>query len=165
MYRKWKSYDIWFLRDGVPQTEFVVILGHFCTLTPLTTWRSKIEKNEKNAWEYHHFTLIYHKWKSYDVWLLRYGAQQIFFFFVILGHFLPFYPPNNPKNQNFGKIKKKNHNHKLYCSWHMVHDRCNSKLCMLTPLTAWKIKILKKWNNQLEIPSFYTCVPNIVTTW
>ena len=28
------------------------------------------------------------------------------FFFVILGHFLPFYPPNNPKNQNFGKIKK-----------------------------------------------------------
>ena len=28
------------------------------------------------------------------------------FFFVILGHFLPFDPPNNPKNQNFEKIKK-----------------------------------------------------------
>ena len=27
-------------------------------------------------------------------------------FFVILGHFLPFDPPNNPKNQNFEKIKK-----------------------------------------------------------
>ena len=27
--------------------------------------------------------------------------------FFILVHFLPFYPPNNPKNQNFGKIKKK----------------------------------------------------------
>ena len=26
-------------------------------------------------------------------------------FFVILGHFLPFYP-NNPKNQNFEKMKK-----------------------------------------------------------
>ena len=26
--------------------------------------------------------------------------------FVILDHFLPFYPPNNPKNQNFDKIKK-----------------------------------------------------------
>ena len=26
-------------------------------------------------------------------------------FFVILGHFLPFYP-SNPKNQNFAKIKK-----------------------------------------------------------
>ena len=28
-------------------------------------------------------------------------------FFVILGHFLPFDPPNNPKNQNFEKMKKK----------------------------------------------------------
>ena len=31
------------------------------------------------------------------------GGQS---FFVILGHFLPFDPPNNPKNQNFEKIKK-----------------------------------------------------------
>ena len=27
-------------------------------------------------------------------------------FFVILGHFLPFDPPNNLKNQNFEKMKK-----------------------------------------------------------
>ena len=27
-------------------------------------------------------------------------------FFVILDHFLPLYPPNNPRNQNFVKIKK-----------------------------------------------------------
>ena len=27
-------------------------------------------------------------------------------FFVILGHFLPFYPTNDPKNQNFEKMKK-----------------------------------------------------------
>ena len=27
-------------------------------------------------------------------------------FFVILGHFLPFDPPNNPENQNFVKMKK-----------------------------------------------------------
>ena len=27
-------------------------------------------------------------------------------FFVILGHFLPFYHTNNPKNQNFEKVKK-----------------------------------------------------------
>ena len=27
-------------------------------------------------------------------------------FFVILDHFLPFYPPNNLKNQNFEKMKK-----------------------------------------------------------
>ena len=27
-------------------------------------------------------------------------------FFVILGHFCSFDPPNNPKNQNFEKMKK-----------------------------------------------------------
>ena len=49
-------------------------------------------------------------------------------FFVIFGHFLPFHPPNNPKNQNFEKIKKKhgyviilhlystNDNHMMYGS-------------------------------------------------
>ena len=47
-------------------------------------------------------------------------------FFVIWGHFLPFYPSHNPKKQNFEKLKKtpavisilhkctKNHNHMLY---------------------------------------------------
>ena len=30
--------------------------------------------------------------------------------FVILGHFLPFYPTNNPKNQNFEKKNEKNKN-------------------------------------------------------
>ena len=28
-------------------------------------------------------------------------------FFVILDHFLPFYPPNNPENENFGKMNNK----------------------------------------------------------
>ena len=88
------------------------------------------------------------------------------YFFCHFGSFFALLPSYEPKKSKFWKNeKKKNHNHKLYCSWDMVHDRCNSKLCMLTPLTAWKIKILKKWNNQLEISSFYTCVPNIMTTW
>ena len=49
-------------------------------------------------------------------------------FFAILSQFLPFYPTNNPKNQNFEKMTKKtsgdiivlhkcteNHDHMLYC--------------------------------------------------
>ena len=59
-------------------------------------------------------------------------------FFVILDHFLLFYPPNNPKNQNFEKMKKmprdiiilhkctKNHDDMLHCSWDMMHDGCKS---------------------------------------
>ena len=31
--------------------------------------------------------------------------------------------------------------------------------CPFTPLTAWKIKISKKWKKHLQISSFYTSVP------
>ena len=51
------------------------------------------------------FTQVYHKWQSYDIWFLRYQLQQTDFF-VILGHFLPFYPPNILENENIKKMKK-----------------------------------------------------------
>ena len=77
-----------------------------------------------------------HKWQLYDVWFLRYGAWRTEFF-VILDCFLPFYIPNNPKNQNFEKMKKPpwniitlhmctiNDNHMMYGFWDMecVTDR------------------------------------------
>ena len=47
---------------------------------------------------------IYQKSQSYDVQFLRYRVRQEEFF-VILGHFLPFQPSDNPENQNF-KIGK-----------------------------------------------------------
>ena len=50
---------------------------------------------------------VYHTLRSYEVWVLIHGVQQTEFF-VILDHFLPFYPPN-PENQNFqnnGKTHK-----------------------------------------------------------
>ena len=42
---------------------------------------------------------------NHDIWFRRQQAQQTVFF-VILDHFLHFYPPTNPKNQNFEKTKK-----------------------------------------------------------
>ena len=33
------------------------------------------------------------------------------------------------------------------------------------PLTTWKIKILKKWKQLLEISSFYSCVRKITIIW
>ena len=136
---------------------------------------TNFEKNEKITWRYYHFTHVYHKWQSYDVWFLRYGAWQTEFF-VILDRFLPFYPPNNPKNQNFEKLKKTpgdiiilhmctiNDNHIMYGFWDIKCDRQNflsfwTIFCPFTPLTTQKIKILKKWKNHLEILSLYTCVP------
>ena len=55
-------------------------------------------------------------------------------FFVILNHFLPFYRPSNPINQNFEKMKKSsrdiiifdkrtiNDNHMIYGSCDMKRD-------------------------------------------
>ena len=93
--------------------------------------------------------------------------------------FCPFTPHKNPKNQNSEKMEKTpgdiiilhkctiNDNHMMYCSWDMVRDRCNyfsfwAIFCPFTPLTAQKIKILKKWKKHLEISSFYTSVPKII---
>ena len=93
-------------------------------------------------------------------------------FFVILVHFLPFYPPNNPKNQNFIKMKKYsgniiilhkctiNDNHMMYGSWVMKGDRQNflsfwTAFCPFTILTIWKLKIFKNSKKGLEISSFY----------
>ena len=151
--------EIWSVTDRI-----VCHFGpFFCPSTP-NPKNQNFEKIKKNTWRYYHFTNVYHKWQSYDVWFLRYGAWQTEFF-VILDHFLPFYPPNNPKNQNFEKLKKtpgdiiilhkctKNHDHMLYCSWDMACDRCNcyfsfwAIFCPFTPLTTQKIKILKKWKN------------------
>ena len=105
--------------------------------------------------------------------------MQLFF---ILGHFLLFYPPNSPKNQNFMKMKKtprdiinlyrctKNHDHMLYCSWDMVRDRCTyfsfwATFCPFTHPTAQKIKILQKLKKHLDISSFYIYVPKTMIRW
>ena len=64
----------------------------------------------------------------------------------------------------------KNYDQMMYGSWDMVCDRCNyfsfwSIFCPFTPLTAQKIKILKKWQKYLEILSFYIHVPKITIRW
>ena len=95
-----------------------------------------------------------------------------------MGYFLPFYPPNCLKNQNFEKIKKKpadiiilhkctkNYDQMMYDSWDMVRDRCNYFsfwviFCPFTPLTAQKINILKKWKKTpRDIIILYMCTKN-----
>ena len=103
--------------------------------------------------------------------------------FVILHRFLPFYPSNNLKNQNFEEMKKmpwdiiilhkctKNYDHMRYCSCNMVRDRCNccfsvwANFCPFTHLTAQKTKLKIKRKKCLEISSFYISVPKIMTRW
>ena len=146
----WSMTDIIFCHSG----------PFFALLPPYGPRKSKFWKNEKNKWTYYHFTNVYHKWQSHDVWLLRYGVPQTEFF-VILDHFCYFTPPppNSPKNQNYKKKKPgdiiilyictKNYDQMMYSSWNMVRDRCKCYFSLwaiffFTPITAQKIKILKK---------------------
>ena len=95
-------------------------------------------------------------WFSWDMKCTRQN------FFVILGHFLPLYPSNSLKNENFKTMKQrpgdiilhkctKNPDHRLYCSLVMTCDRCNCYFSFwaiffrFNPLTAQKMKIPKKW--------------------
>ena len=48
VYHKWQSYNIWFLRYEVWQTEFFVILGHALPFYPITTQNINILKKRKN---------------------------------------------------------------------------------------------------------------------
>ena len=72
--------------------------GPFFALLP-HYWPQKLTfgKNVKKTWRYYPFTNVYHKYRSYDVWFLRYKATTN-------RGFCHFDPPNNPKNP---KILKK----------------------------------------------------------
>ena len=92
VYQKSWWYDQQLLRYRVWQTENCNYGSFFALLIPK---KSEFWKNEKSCRRYYHFTHVYQKRKSYEVWFLRYGVTQTEFF-VILDHFWPFYPPNNP---------------------------------------------------------------------
>ena len=85
-------YGSWDIRHN---GQFFVILGHFLPFDAPNPKNQnfekikKMKKKKKKAWRYYHFTPVYHKWQSYDVLSLRYGARQTEFF-VILDDLLPF---------------------------------------------------------------------------
>ena len=134
MYHKWQSYVEWFLRYGAWQTNFFVILDHFLHFYPLNNPKNQNFKNMKkppgDIIALHMCTINKNIWSIVpEIWSMWQTE-----FFVILDHFLHFYPPNNPKNQNFEKIKKTpediiilnkctiNDNHMMYGSWDIKRD-------------------------------------------
>ena len=130
---------------------------------------------KKKVWRYDLCTHVYQKWQSYDVWFLRYGAWQTEFF-VILGHFLPFYLPNDPENQNF-EMKKNlgdiiilnictiNDNHMVYGSWDMEHKKifCFGPFLTFYPTNNPKNQNFdktKKKNTPGNIINLHKCTKN-----
>ena len=109
----------------------------------------------------------------YGSWDIKRNTE----FFVILDHFC-LYPCNNPKNQNFEKMKKMpgdiilshkctiNDNHMMYGSWNWKRDTQNflsfwTVFYPFTVVTTQKIRIWKNEKNTTDITdilSFYACV-------
>ena len=104
----WSTMDIIFCHSG----------PFFAFLLP---WlgKPKFWKKVKRACRHYHFTHVY-MISSFFIWCIvpEMWVQQNFF--VILDHFLAFYPPNL-ENQNFGKMKKNtwryHHFTKMYHKW------------------------------------------------
>ena len=97
--------EIWRATDGM----FCHFGPFFALLLSYSLSLSSLWKNGKSTWKYYNYTLVYHKQRSCDVLLVKYGVRQTKYF-VIFDYFLPLYLSNNPKNQVFGKMKKKNKN-------------------------------------------------------
>ena len=120
----WSMTDIIFYHFG----PFFALLPHY------QPQNLKFQKNDKNAWRYYPFTLLYHKWRSYDVQFLRYKVRQTVF--CRSGPFFALWPtPKHSENQNFEKLKKplgditilhmcpSNDNHMMYYSWDMECEK------------------------------------------
>ena len=123
-HRSWR-YDLKFLRYRVGLTEignnrsFFALLPHY--------WPQKLKpgKNIKKPWRYYPFT---RKWKVNEdqrcmVREIKGRSDRVLLFWAI------FYPPDNPKNQNFEKTTQipqdiilhlctTNDNYMMYGSWY-----------------------------------------------
>ena len=122
------------------------------------------------TWRYYPFIHVYHKSRSYDVWFLRYKEQRTVF--CHFEPFLPFDPPNNPKNQDFEKIKKTpgniiilhlyttNNDHMTYGSWYIKHERQNflSSWTIFCPPNNLENQNFEKWKKHMVVLSFYTWI-------
>ena len=150
--------EIWSITDRI----FCHFGPFFSFLPPNNLQNQNFEKmKKKKHWRYYHFTHVYYKWQSHNVWFLRYRVRQTELF-VILDHFLPFCPLTTQKIKILKNWKKtprdiiilhkctKNHDHIPYCSSDMPCNRFNcyfslwAIFCPFISLTAQKIKIKKK---------------------
>ena len=113
VYQKSWSYAILFLRYGTWWMQLLFfILGYFLPFYPLTAPKIKFSKklNKKKKKKKVGDIIILHKCtKNHDYMLCcswDMACNKCNCHFSSWAIFLPFYLPNNPKNENFKNIKK-----------------------------------------------------------
>ena len=135
---------IWYMLPEIwsgPDIIFLLSCTIFCPFIPLTA-QKKIQKIEKISWRYH-LTQVYQKSWSYALLFLRYGASQMWLFFM-LAYFFPFYHPlpttpplNSLKNKNFKKMEKKKHLDKS--SFHTSEPKSWTYAILFLRYGAWQM--------------------------
>ena len=163
----WSRTDIIFCNSG----------SFFALLPPYGPRKSNFQKMEKTPEDiiFLQMCTINNSHIIYGSWDMKCNRQNFLSFWTA---FCPLLPPNNLKNQNFGKMKKIPRdiitlhmctikvNHIMYGSWDMEHNGQNflsfwTVFCPFTPLTTWKIKILKKWKKSpRDIIILHICTTN-----
>ena len=180
--------EIWSATDRIVY-HFGTIFCPFNThppLPPTTTQRIKILKK----WKKSPGDVILHKCtingnhEIYGSWDMKCNWHN---FLVILGHFLPFYHPTFPKNENIKKMKKTLNISSFYTSVPKIMiigyavpgiRRVTDVIVIFyfglffallppppPPLTARKIKISKNWRRYLEVLSSYASVQKLMIRW
>ena len=119
----------------------------------------KMKKMTRDIIILHH---VYHKWRSYDVWFLRYWMWRTEFF-VILDHFLPFYPLTTWKiKYNFTNVYHKWQSYDVsflrYEAWWIEFFCYFGPVFALLPLKNQNFEKLK--NTPEDITILYKCTKN-----
>ena len=143
MYHIWKSHNVFSLRYGARQTEYLVTLDHFLSFNLTNNLKNQNSEQTKKA----SGDIILHQCSEnrdhmiYCSWDMAREGCSLFF---ILGYFLLFYlpppPPNSPKKQNSQNIIKpgdiiilhictENYDHVMYSSWDMVRKGQTDSWC------------------------------------
>ena len=170
MYHKCRSYDIWFLKFKVRQTEIFVILGQFLPFQPPDNPENQIFKIKKIPGDIIILQIctINGNLLMYGSWDMECDRQNCQY-----GPFLPFYPLWTQKIKILKKWKKYlkilsfyKHKWQSYDAWFLRYGVQRTEFfvildCFLPfyPLTTWIEDFEKK--KCLEILSFYTSVPKI----
>ena len=102
-YHELQSYDVWFLRYGMWQTEFFLTLDHFLPFySPKGPKNYNFDKMKKTT---RHIIILYKCSINENHMMCVYWDMKHTDLLSFWAIFCPFTPPATPKNQNFEKIK------------------------------------------------------------
>ena len=169
-------YGFWVMKHDRQNQNFEKVKKHWRNYhlsPPPTIQKIKTLEKWKNYLQILSFTHVYHKWQSYDVWLLRYGARPTELF-VILDHFLSFYPspptlPPPPLATQKIKILKNEKNAWRYHNFTKLYQKSWSYATLLLRYNVWLLFFalfpLNNPKNKFKKKKMLGDITKVMITW